>query len=488
MAPLHARTTGLAALLRSHVFSAADCPRVYQRREPTPPRKGCSRSAMFQVFSRGSALMMSRCVPLPSVCSEEASPRLRVNLHMPEIHHLARSKSTATAVEDLLWSAASSRAGTRDPGSLVRLTQASADVAGVLCVSLFPQRRNILRRVPYPGSLLAKYVRLPWLPCLQGVQGTGSRYAGLRPRHLFLQVARRSGTGRRDRRSRIGGSDISLPLAPWKRFGGGAGNPGPGKDCQLRWHLRHPGLRPALRSCFHSRGQHGEQAASLPHCCCRSPPSAWTRLTRAWTSRRSLTTPCRRCCGSFHFVVAPHFSDPQHVCGIPKSTARTRGLHPSQVERMRIANLLLGSEQQRRVALCVHGRGDFLFCPEPAAGVGARPTDFRLPSVDTSRSTLSHCFGRSTSRHWKRSSAVSGAQSTPFLGQRWSAAATRTPLGSEGSICSALPLACCSSFVNTHLAAIVPDHLRGRGTQLGRGARQRRVQAVVLRWHGNGHA
>ena len=53
-----------------------------------------------------------------------------------------------------------------------------------------------------------------------------------------------------------------------------------------------------------------------------------------------------------------------------------------------------------------------------------------------------------------------GVQSTPFQDQRWSATAARTPHWSEGSSCSALPVACCSSSFNTSLAAIVANHLR----------------------------
>ena len=61
---------------------------------------------------------------------------------------------------------------------------------------------------------------------------------------------------------------------------------------------------------------------------------------------------------SFHFAFAPPFRDVP-LCGFPKSTARKRCLYPSQVDRTRIPNLL--EEPQRRAALCVHGRGDFLF-------------------------------------------------------------------------------------------------------------------------------
>ena len=46
----------LSACVRVHSrgFSAADLLQVYQRRESTPPREGCSRSAMLRVLSHGS--------------------------------------------------------------------------------------------------------------------------------------------------------------------------------------------------------------------------------------------------------------------------------------------------------------------------------------------------------------------------------------------------------------------------------------------------
>ena len=52
--------------LLMHLSLCRRLPLVYQRRESTPLRKCCSRSAMLQVSSRGSALV-SRCVPLSLV-------------------------------------------------------------------------------------------------------------------------------------------------------------------------------------------------------------------------------------------------------------------------------------------------------------------------------------------------------------------------------------------------------------------------------------
>ena len=89
--------------------------------------------------------------------------------------------------------------------------------------------RKILRRVQYPGRLPA------W--------ATVCRCAGTRHLHL-LQPERRTGTRRRPRRSRVGGSDISLL---WKRSvtEPGCRKRGNGeKDNRLRLSLRHPGLRP----------------------------------------------------------------------------------------------------------------------------------------------------------------------------------------------------------------------------------------------------
>ena len=84
----------------------------------------------------------------------------------------------------------------------------------------------------------------------------------LAPRHLLLlQMERRSGrTRRRDRWSRIGGSDTSLPLAPWKALGDGAGgNLDAWKDYQFRCCV---------------------QPSPLAHSDCRSPPSTWISLIR----------------------------------------------------------------------------------------------------------------------------------------------------------------------------------------------------------------
>ena len=64
-----------------------------------------------------------------------------------------------------------------------------------------------------------------------------------------VQLERRSGTGRRSRRSMKGGSDISLPRALWPRLvewpeRGKLRKLGAEKDYRLRWFLRHPGLGP----------------------------------------------------------------------------------------------------------------------------------------------------------------------------------------------------------------------------------------------------
>ena len=105
----------------------------------------------------------------------------------------------------------------------------------------------------------------------------------------------------------------------------------------------------------------------------------------------------------FHFVVAglpsstcaPPFRDPQRVFGIPKST------HPSQVERMR-------SEPQRRAALCVHGRGAFLFCSRDPAWVPRpclnwRPlSSWHVPEPGAPTSGYRHLVPIApTSRQWK---------------------------------------------------------------------------------------
>ena len=399
--------------------------------------------------------------------------------------------------------------GNRNPGSLTRLTRASTKAPGVLWISPFPQRKKILRRVQYTSRLPAKYVRWPW--------ATVCRFAlepALAPRHHLLQLERRSGKGRRDRRSRIGGCDISLPLAPWKgavvALGcGKRGNLGAGKDYPLRWFLRHPGLRPAQahRSCFYSWGQRGEQAASpLASSCCRWPPSTLISFIRTWTSRMSLTISCSAGHSTSWWLDHRH----PHSRLIPgirsKSTGSRSRLQESAVwtrpkPSACASPICWRSEPQRRAALRVHGRGEILFCsPDPdssslfdmapcveLARARARRTDFKLPSVDINRPT----FGQA--QHWKVEvvdtgsplGAPSGAQSAPLQGWRWSAAATRTPLGLE-VLCS-LPVTPASltpalqPLSPNTCARTPPLRARKPWDRLGRGARE-------LLPHGNAHA
>ena len=152
-------------------------------------------------------------------------------------------------------------------------------------------------------------------------------------------------------------------------------------------------------------------------------------------------------------VLAPLFRDPQHVHGIPQSSARKHGLHPSQVERIRIANLLAERTAETRSIVRLWGPGflvlqpraclgfQFLFDMAPyveLARAGARRTDFTLPSLGAHRPTLGQGL------YWKgdlwameaQFDDPSRVQSAPIQSHRWSATAAGTPLWSEWSSCS----------------------------------------------------
>ena len=219
----------------------------------------------------------------------------------------------------------------------------------------------------------------------------------LAPRHHRLQLERRSGKRRRDRRSRIRASDISVPLSPLKRLVVGAGmratrKPGCGEG------LLAARRADSLAACLQllqvasvnldlTDSQLDGQDVADDACMVIASPTTAARvipLRGGWTT------------------FASPFRDPQYVYGIPKSTARARGLHQPQVERARLATLLAERTDWRRGFLYSAG-SPFLFLMAPHARLvraGASRTDLRLPSVHAIRSTLS------TSRHWKRSSAI----------------------------------------------------------------------------------
>ena len=205
---------------------------------------------------------------------------------MPAILHLLRLP-WKMALHSLLWGAAVELPLGQGPGRRSRLTQASPEVPGFLWISLFPQRKNVLRRVQC--RQVAHEVRSSALASI--LARCGGHWATPPP----PPTGRRSGTRRRDRRSRIGVSDISLPLARWKRLVMEPGckrrrNRGAGKDYRLR-SLRHPGLRSAKDQVVLLLAGSARRAGSLSPLacsCCRSPPSTWT-------SRMSLTTLCGRC-------------------------------------------------------------------------------------------------------------------------------------------------------------------------------------------------
>ena len=61
-----------------------------------------------------------------------------------------------------------------------------------LWISVFPQRKNMLRRVQHHGRLPAKYLRVSGPPCVQGVQGLGPRCARLLLWRLWYAATPRS--------------------------------------------------------------------------------------------------------------------------------------------------------------------------------------------------------------------------------------------------------------------------------------------------------
>ena len=239
-----------------------------------------------------------------------------------------------------------------------------------------------MHRVQHHGRLPAKYLRLSRPPASKRCKAV-PRYAELlssrlwyQPPHL-LQVERRSGVGRRGRRTRIGCSDTTCHTRGeglWScgRYAGNAEGRVRTTDSG-----QHPGLRPARvhSPCFCYQVQRGVQAASpLVYRCCTSPPSAWISTRRSLTRPRGRTFTINCSAGT----VAPPVKDPQRVhssasavCARPMSMA-----YASPICRP--------SEPQRRVALCNHGREDFPFyLREPA---WALRLDFARRPISGSRS------------------------------------------------------------------------------------------------------
>ena len=203
---------------------------------------------------------------------------------------------------------------------------------------------------------------------------------------------------------------------------------------------------------------------------------------------------------------APPFRDPQHVYGIPKSSARMHGLHPPNTSAY-ASPVCWRSEPQRCAASCVHGRGEFLLSSRDPARVPPGCLTWRPmsswhvlePGAHRLHATVSWCrkldswtdpcVRSSTSGQWKRSSTISPPPSPnpPTCSQlRSTVTGDRQPLRglqSGGSSCSAPPFAGYSSSFNTHLAAIIASHLRGKPA-----ARGLALQAVILLRYGNAHA
>ena len=95
--------------------------------------------------------------------------------------------------------------------------------------------------------------------------------------------------------------------------------------------------------------------------------------------------------GSFHFVVAgppsstfaPPFRDPQHVYGILMSSARKHCLHPSQVERIRIANLV--AERTAEACSIVHSWETGFLVLQPRSCLGSPSLFDLVPCVELAR-------------------------------------------------------------------------------------------------------
>ena len=164
--------------------------------------------------------------------------------------------------------------------------------------------------------------------------------------------------------------------------------------------------------------------------------------------------------GSLHFVVArppsstfaPPFRDPQHVCGIPKSTARTRGLHPSR--RVHVYRQSVGGTNRRGVQHCAF-MGEVFFVLQRRSCLGSRSliglaphaSSWHVlePNVPTSgyHQLVYRSLGPPSRPAFEgaQSHDPSSARSQPRSRvTRWSATATGTPHVSEWSSCGAPPL------------------------------------------------
>ena len=313
-----------------------------------------------------------------------------------------------------------------------------------------------------------------------------------------------------------------FPLAPLERLVvwtgyGKRGKPCAGKDHRPRWSLRHPG--PA--SCLGPRvllllSGSARRAGGLV-ACLRMLQVAFVSLDlidshldeqdvaedAVWSLLRHQF---RR--GSFPLsggwtTVYPTFPapfrDPQHVCGIPKSSARKHGLQPSEVERTRIANLL--AQQTAEACSTVgHGRGDFLFCsrdpawvprpcltwrhmsswhvPEPGA-----PTSGNRQLVPIARPSVWSCIGRWTSRQWKRSLTIPLACSKPRSRVTGGQQPPRGHCSSgKDSLAVILPLPVTPAPLTHRPAATVASHLPTTSCPSSRPALARHSAADLAGW------
>ena len=80
---------------------------------------------------------------------------------------------------------------------------------------------------------------------------------------------------------------------------------------------------------------------------------------------------------------APPFRDPHHACGLLMSSARKHCLHPSQVERIPIANLV--AERSAEACSIVHSWETGFFLLQPRSCLGSPSLFDLVPCVELAR-------------------------------------------------------------------------------------------------------
>ena len=159
------------------------------------------------------------------------------------------------------------------------------------------------------------------------------------------------------------------------------------------------------------------------------------------------------------------------------SRSPVRGVRPSRVERLLMANLLAERTGEACSIVRSLGRGFIALPPRlwmgspslfdlaPCVGLaraGARRTSFTLPPVGAERSPpVRPCAGRPTSGQWKRSVTMPPACSRPRAGNTGGQQPLRGLNSSEGPLGTAPAFLECPGFVYRHIAATVGSHPRG---------------------------